>query len=72
MPIGDLGEVQQEIQIGTRTVIQGTAGRQMELPVTKDVESEVLFYLNRSNQLVGRSYEKCDNFLDFSFETTPN
>jgi len=73
MPIGDLGAVSQEIQDrkGTRTVIQGTAGRQMELPVTKDVESEVLFYLNRSNELVGRSYEKCDNFLDFSFETTP-
>jgi len=73
IPVGDLGAVQQEIEDrkGTRTVIQGTAGRQMELPMTKDVSAETLFYLNRSNELVGRSYEKCDNFLDFSFEATP-
>lgn len=73
IPVTDLGAVRTLIddRKGIRTTVQGVAGQQVEVPIDHDVAGEVVFYLNRSNDLIGRSYDRCDNFFTFSFETTP-
>ena len=56
---------------GKRTKLQGTAGKQIEIPIQANIDRQTLFYFNRSNQLIGRSYDKCENVMYLSFETTP-
>ena len=73
IPVTDLSAVSKLIEDrkGTRTTINGMAGKQMELPIASNVPTEVLFYVNRANNLIGRSYDRCDNIMAFSFESTP-
>ncbi|MBC7785152.1 MAG: hypothetical protein H7144_15055 [Burkholderiales bacterium] len=49
----------------------GIDGKQIEFPVRSGINQQTIFFFNRENQLVGRSYDRSDNILYFSFETTP-
>jgi len=73
MPLTDVDTIRQLIEDrkGTRTIIQGTQGRQVEIPIRDNVANQNIFYLDHTNSLVGRSYEHCDDLLYFSFEATP-
>lgn len=56
---------------GQRTQMVGIAGKYIEIPISAGIERQTLFYFNRSNQLIGRTYDRCDNVMYFSFEPTP-
>ena len=73
IPISDLETVRKMIEDrgGKHTSYIGISGKQVEIPIKVDVADQTVFYRNRSDELVGRSWERCDNFLYFSFETTP-
>lgn len=73
LPIQQLPLLQQLVddRKSTMTRIAGLAGKFIEIPVASNVPSQTIFYFNRSNQLIGRSYDKCDNLFYFSFESTP-
>lgn len=73
LPMRELGMINKLIEDrkATRTQIVGIAGKQLEIPIKANIEQQTLFYFNRSNRLIGRTFDKCDNVLYFSFETTP-
>ncbi|HEX8323221.1 MAG TPA: hypothetical protein VF595_04835 [Tepidisphaeraceae bacterium] len=73
LPLNDLETIRKFIEDrgGKRTTYNGVAGRQVEIPVRSDVPDQVVFYHDRRDELVGRSWDRCDNFFYFSFETTP-
>lgn len=73
LPINELGEISRlvEQRKGKRTQIQGLEGRHVTIPARSEVPRQVLFYLDRSNTLVGRTYDRSENFFSFSFESTP-
>ena len=52
------------------TVTAGEA-QAVELLMKKDVPSQYLFYLSDDNTLMGRSYDRCENFLTVAFESAP-
>lgn len=73
IPAGELENFRKLIQDrgGKHLSYIGTVGKLIEIPIRADVPEQVVFYRNRDDELVGRSWERCDNFLFFSFETTP-
>ena len=73
MPLSEVGTIRKLIEDrkGTRTVVEGTEGRQVEIPVRTNITNQNIFYLDRTNSLVGRSWENCDDLFYFSFESTP-
>ncbi len=73
LPIGELESLRSivEERKGTRTQFAGIAGKYIEIPIATDLPGQTLFYLNRSNRLIGRTYERCENLFYFSFEPTP-
>jgi len=73
LPMGELGEIRKLIEErkGKRTQIQGLEGKQVVIPIRSDVPRQVLFYVDRANNLIGRSYDRSENYFAFSFETTP-
>jgi hypothetical protein len=73
MPTGEIETFRKLIadRGGKHSSYVGTVGKLIEIPVRSDVPEQTVFFRNRDDQLVGRSWERCDNFLYFSFETTP-
>lgn len=73
LPMNELGEISKLIEQrkGKRTQIQGVEGKQVVIPIRNDVPRQVLFYVDRSNTLIGRTYDRSENFFSFSFESTP-
>ena len=73
LPIGELEAFRKmtEDRGGRRLTYNGVAGRQVEISVAKNVAGQTVFYHNREDALVGRSWERCENLWYFSFETTP-
>jgi hypothetical protein len=73
LPMTELSEISKLIdqRKGKRTQIQGMEGKQITIPIRSEIPRQVLFYLDRSNRLVGRSYDRSENFFGFSFESTP-
>lgn len=73
MPLSEVGAISKLIEDrkGKRTTIEGTEGRQVEIPIRTNISNQDIFYLDRTNSLVGRSWENCDDMLYFSFESTP-
>lgn len=45
--------------------------KNLELEMKSDVQFQDIFYYDARNQLVGRSYERCDNVIAVSFQPTP-
>lgn len=56
---------------GKKTVVSGVAERQIQLPVKPELPSQTIFYINRTGQLEGRTYDVSGNAFYFSFQTTP-
>lgn len=56
---------------GQRTQMVGIAGKFVEIPISSGIDRQTLFFFNRANELIGRTYERCDNVMYFSFEPTP-
>lgn len=52
------------------TVTAGVMGS-LDLLMKKGIEFQNLFYLTDDNTLMGRTYEKCDNYLTVSFQPAP-
>ncbi len=73
LPIQELSVLQKLVddRKASMTRIAGLAGKFIEIPVASNVPGQTIFYFNRSNQLIGRSYDRCDNLFYFSFESTP-
>lgn len=45
--------------------------KNLELEMKKDVQFQDIFYYDARNQLIGRSFERCDNVVAVSFQPTP-
>ncbi|HEY0009654.1 MAG TPA: hypothetical protein VGB55_13080, partial [Tepidisphaeraceae bacterium] len=73
LPVEELGALVTLIdeRKGTKTTINGTAGKQIEIPIRDKIERQTLFYFNRSNELIGKSFDRCENVMYFSFHATP-
>ena len=73
LPVQELDRLRAivEERKGSRTQMAGIAGRFIEIPIASDIPGQTIFYLNRSNQLIGKTYERCENLFYFSFEPTP-
>ena len=50
-----------------------TAGQSgsLDLLMKKGIDSQYLFYLSDDNTLMGRSYDRCENFLSVTFQAAP-
>jgi hypothetical protein len=51
--------------------VTGTVAKQVQLESRKEVVDENIFEFNAANEAVGRTYERCTNFMNLSFEPTP-
>jgi hypothetical protein len=51
--------------------VTGTVAKQVQLETRKDLIEENIFQFNSSNEPIGRTYERCTNLLNLSFEPTP-
>ena len=51
--------------------VTGTIAKQIQLETRKDLIEENIFQFNAANEPVGRTYERCTNMLNLSFEPTP-
>lgn len=51
--------------------VTGTIAKQVQLETRKDLIEETIFHFDPSNQPIGRTYERCTNLLNLSFEPTP-
>jgi hypothetical protein len=51
--------------------VTGTVARQVQLETRKDLIEETIFDFDATNQPIGRTYERCSNMLNLSFEPTP-
>ncbi len=73
LPIRELSVIEDLIEDrkGKRTRLAGIAGKYIEIPIATDLSGQTIFYFNRSNQLIGRTYDRCENLFYFSFEPTP-
>lgn len=73
MPLRDLPVVQALVddRKANLTRTAGIAGKFIELSMQNDIPQQTLFYFNRSNQLIGRWYDRSENLFYFSFEPTP-
>lgn len=58
---------------GTVAQAQAVAkeARNIELELKKDVAFQNVFYFDARNQLIGRSFDRCDNLISISFQPTP-
>jgi hypothetical protein len=54
-----------------KETINGFNAKAVELDLTKNVQSEDLFFFNSANVLEGRSYESCANLVFLSFQPAP-
>ena len=73
LPIADINYLAELIaqRKGTKTTLNGLQGRQIELPVSKDVDGQTLLFIDREGDLVGKWYDRCSNLLYFAFEPVP-
>jgi hypothetical protein len=53
------------------TSVNGAAARGTELEQHKDLLEQTIMYYDRSNNLWGRSFNRCSNVVNLSFEPTP-
>ena len=51
--------------------ITGAVAKQMQLETCKDLLEQWIFHFDPNNALIGRSYDRCTNLLNLSFEPTP-
>ena len=49
----------------------GREARDIELELKMKVESQNLFYYNPGGDLIGRTYDRCDNLVRLSFQSAP-
>ena len=73
LPFGELEAFRKmtEDRGGRRLTYNGVAGRQVEISVAKNVPGQTVFFHNRDDALIGRTWDRCENLWYFSFETTP-
>ncbi|MGC4033188.1 MAG: hypothetical protein QM754_15925 [Tepidisphaeraceae bacterium] len=73
LPMSDLETVRKLIDDrgGKHTTYNGINGKLVEIPIRQDVSDQMVFFIDHDGNLRGRTWERCDNFLYFSFETTP-
>lgn len=73
LPLRELSLIQQQVdeRKGSLTRLAGISGKAVEIPIQTDIPQQTLFYFNRSNQLIGRWYDRCENLFYFSFEPAP-
>lgn len=73
LPLRELSLIQQQVdeRKGNLTRLAGISGKAIEIPIQTDIPQQTLFYFNRSNQLIGRWYDRCENLFYFSFEPAP-
>jgi hypothetical protein len=43
----------------------------IDLPLRRQVESQMIFYYDGANTLHGRSYDRCENFITMTFQPAP-
>jgi hypothetical protein len=51
--------------------VTGTVAKQVQLETRKDLVEENIFHFDSSNEPIGRTYERCTNMINLSFEPTP-
>ncbi len=73
LPVSDIDYLQKLVadKKGQQTRFTGIAGKQIDLMITPDIDRQTIFYFDRENKLVGRTYDKSANLIYFAFETTP-
>ena len=73
LPMAELGAFRKmtEDRGGRRLTYNGVTGRQVEISIGKNVVDQTVFYHNRDDALIGRTWDRCENLFYFSFETTP-
>ena len=54
-----------------KIVINGVVASKVQLETRKDLIGQEIFHFDGGNNLVGRTYDRCTNLLDLSFEPTP-
>ena len=54
-----------------RLSVTGTIAQQVQLETRKDLVEQRIFYFDHANALIGRSYDRCANLMNLSFEPTP-
>jgi hypothetical protein len=52
--------------------VTGTVAKQVQLETRKDLLEQWIFHYDQNNSLVGRSYDRCTDLLNLSFEPTPH
>jgi hypothetical protein len=74
-PVTDWPALRDQIaDLPSTTQMMSVTGREatnVELPMKKDVVDQNIFVYMPDGTLVGRTFEKCENILAFSFQQTP-
>jgi hypothetical protein len=73
-PISEFGGIKKHIDADATChslSVVGTIAKQVQLETRKDLMEEIIFQFNAANEPVGRTYDRCTNMLNLSFEPTP-
>jgi hypothetical protein len=73
-PISEFGGIRKHIDADATCnslSVTGTIAKQVQLETRKNLIEENIFQFNNTNEPVGRTYERCTNMLNLSFEPTP-
>ena len=63
--------IDQNPAIARKVSFRGNDTRAAELDIAKEIPSQTLFYFDQQNQLTGRSYDRCENFLALTYQSIP-
>ncbi|MGH7177371.1 MAG: hypothetical protein ACREJC_08330 [Tepidisphaeraceae bacterium] len=60
-----------ETTVAQKLSVAGAEVRKVEIDVKRDLPEQTIFYFDRRNDYPGRSYDKCSNVLNLSFQPAP-
>jgi hypothetical protein len=73
-PMSEFGTIRKHIDADATChtmSVTGTIARQVQLETRKDLVEEIIFRFDQNNEPIGRTYDRCTNLLNLSFEPTP-
>jgi hypothetical protein len=63
--------IDDESATSQHSLFTGLEGKSIELEMNTGIDRQELFYYGKQNQLIGRTFEHCDNFMVLAFTPTP-
>lgn len=72
-PIEELKNLEEELanpELSRRSLV-GQKAQRVEIELQTDIENQTLFWFDSNGSLRGRTYDNCNNYLAFSFRSTP-